>query len=165
MLCSIDSSVTILITSTERIWFLRQARAIRCSSLAGFHGRSTLIDGAGDLEVEPDAAAVGGQKQPAGRVMLEAVDLGAAALLGQRSGVPGDLDAHLAGQFADHDQHPLPFGEHDDLAVGLGEQSPSTASSSSSLGLIRQVGSRIAGVSQTMRMQASSICRRSNSAW
>ena len=37
-------------------------------------------------------------------------------------------------------------------------------SSSSSLGLTRQVGSRIAGVSQTMRMQASSICSRSNSA-
>ena len=36
-------------------------------------------------------------------------------------------------------------------------------SSSSSLGLTRQVGSRIAGVSQIMRMQASSICRRSNS--
>ena len=37
-------------------------------------------------------------------------------------------------------------------------------SSSSSLGLIRQAGSRIAGVSQTMRMQASSCCKRSNSA-
>ena len=38
-------------------------------------------------------------------------------------------------------------------------------SSSSSFGLMRQVGSRIAGVSQIMRMQASSICSRSNSAW
>jgi hypothetical protein len=28
---------------------------------------------------------------------------------------------------------------------------------------MRQLGSRIAGVSQIMRMQASSICRRSNS--
>jgi hypothetical protein len=33
------------------------------------------------------------------------------------------------------------------------------------LGLIRQVGSRIAGVSHIMRMQASSICMRSNSAF
>ena len=29
-------------TVTERVWFLRQARATRCSSFAGFHGRSTL---------------------------------------------------------------------------------------------------------------------------
>jgi hypothetical protein len=28
---------------TERAWPLRQARAMRCSSFAGFHGRSMLI--------------------------------------------------------------------------------------------------------------------------
>jgi hypothetical protein len=41
--CSMLCSVTRLMTSTVRIWFFRQARAMRCSSFAGFHGRSRLI--------------------------------------------------------------------------------------------------------------------------
>ena len=54
--------------------------------------------------------------------LLEAVDLGAAALLRHRAGMPGRLDAHLGGELAHQLQHALPFGEDDDLAVRLLEQ-------------------------------------------
>ena len=120
--CSIESSHTRLTTVTERVWFLRQARAMRCSSLAGFHGRSTFTTALADLQVQADAAAVGGEEQPAGRVLLEAVDLGAAALLRHRAGVPGRLHPHLGGELAHQLEHALPLREHDDLAVGLLQQ-------------------------------------------
>ena len=59
-----------------------------------------IDDGARRLQVQPDAAAVGREEQPAGGVLLEAVDLGAAALLRHRAGMPRRFDAHLAGQLA-----------------------------------------------------------------
>ncbi len=79
-------------------------------------------DRARDLQVEPDAAAVGGEEQPAGRVLLEADDLGAAALLRHRAGMPSHLHAQFRRQFPHQFQHPLPLGEHDDLAIRLFEQ-------------------------------------------
>ena len=43
MRCSIEFSETRLMTVTGRVWCLRQARAMRCSSLAGFQGKSQLM--------------------------------------------------------------------------------------------------------------------------
>ena len=43
MRCSMVFSETRLMTVTGRVWCLRQARAMRCSSLAGFQGRSQLM--------------------------------------------------------------------------------------------------------------------------
>ena len=51
--CSIESSQTRLTTVTERVWFLRQARAMRCSSFAGFHGRSTLTTALAACRLSP----------------------------------------------------------------------------------------------------------------
>src|SRR6202022_2974049 len=99
-------------TVTERVWFLRHARAIRCSSLAGFHGRSTFTH----------AAAVGGQKQPASRILLESHDLGAPTLLRHRPRMPRRLHAHLGCELAHQLEHALPLGEHDDLAIRLFEE-------------------------------------------
>ena len=122
MPCSIVSSATRLTTVTERVWFLRQARAMRCSSLAGFHGRSTLTTALATCRLSPTLPlSVDRNSRQAGS-LLEAVDLGAAALLRHRAGVPGGLDAHFAREFAHHCQHPLPFGEDDDLAIRLFEQ-------------------------------------------
>ena len=52
---------------------MRWARAIRCSSTAGFQGRSTLITVLAACRFRPDRAGVGGQKQPAVGVGLESV--------------------------------------------------------------------------------------------
>src|SRR5580693_9344772 len=98
MLCSMLCSATRLTTVTERVWFLRQALAMRLE-LGGIPRQIDVDDGACDLQVEADAAAVGRQKQPAGGVALEAVDFGAAPLLRQRTGVPGRLDAHFQREF------------------------------------------------------------------
>ena len=38
-------------TETWRIWFLRQARAMRCSSRAGFQGRLNWLGGGGDNDL------------------------------------------------------------------------------------------------------------------
>ncbi len=43
MRCSMLFSETKLMTVTGRVWCLRQARAMRCSSFAGFQGRSQLM--------------------------------------------------------------------------------------------------------------------------
>ena len=66
--CSMLSSVTRLITVTVRIWCFRQARAMRCSSLRRVPRQVEVDHRARRLQVQPDAAAVGGQEQPAARV-------------------------------------------------------------------------------------------------
>ncbi len=53
------------------------------------------------------------------RVGLEGVDLGAAAFLGHGAGVPGEAELEPLAQPAHQFQHALPFGEDDDLHVGV----------------------------------------------
>ena len=83
--CSMLSSVTRLMTSTVRIWFFRQARAMRCSSFAGFHGRSRLITELAIWRLSPTLPLVRRKEQPTVRITLEARDLCAAAVLRHRS--------------------------------------------------------------------------------
>ena len=81
-----------------------------------------IDDRARDLEVEADAARIGRKKETAGGIPLEAVDLGAAALLRHRARMPCRLDAHFARKLAHQLEHALPLGEYDDLALRLLEQ-------------------------------------------
>ena len=71
---SIVPWATKLTTCTGCFWPSRWTRPMRCSSTAGFHGRSmfTTIDGM--LQVQARAAGVGGQEDPAVGVVAEAVD-------------------------------------------------------------------------------------------
>ena len=152
--CSIEFSQTRLTTVTERVWFFAPGAGDALFELRRVPGQVDVDHAARDLQVEPDAAAVGREEQAAGGILLEADDLGAAALLRHRAGVPGGLDADLRREFA----HQSSIRSHSEntmiLRSGSSSRSSKMPSSSSSLGLTRQSGSRIAGVSQIMRMQA-----------
>ena len=76
----------------------------------------------GRLEVEPHASGVGGEEEPAGGILLEAADLVAAPRQRHGAGVPGEADPHLLDLLAHQVEHPLPFGEDQDLGIRLGEQ-------------------------------------------
>ena len=97
----------------------------------------------GRLEVEAHAAGVGGEKEAAGGILLEAADLVAAARKGHGAGVPGEAGPHLLELLAHQLEHPLPFGEDQDLGARLGEQLFQDLPSSASLGQTRQSESRM----------------------
>ena len=70
---------TKLTTCTPRDWPMRCTRPMRCSSTAGFHGRSMLTTtAAACCRFRPDAAGVGGQEQAAVGIVVEALDQRAA---------------------------------------------------------------------------------------
>ena len=50
-----------------RVWCLRQARAMRCSSLAGFQGRSQLMTTLAVCRLSPVRAGVGAEEDAAVR--------------------------------------------------------------------------------------------------
>ena len=66
-------------------------------------------DHAGGLEVQPGRAGVGAEKDAAFWVILEGVDLGAAALLRDAAGVPGVTDVVLVAMVTHELKHPFPF--------------------------------------------------------
>ncbi len=76
----------------------------------------------GRLEVEPHASGVGGEEEAAGGVLLEAADLVAPPRQRHGAGVPGEAGPHLLDRLAHQVEHPLPFGEDQDLGARLGEQ-------------------------------------------
>ena len=163
MPCSIEPSQTRLTTVTERVWFLRQARAMRCSSLAGFHGRSTLITALATWRLSPTLPlSVDRNSRHAGSFLNRVISARRRCCgtepVCQAVSIPiSPASSRTSSSMRSHSENTIT------LRPGSSNRSPSTRSSSSSFGLTRQLGSRIAGVSHTMRMQASSICRRSNS--
>ena len=67
---SMLSWATRLITCTPRRWPMRCTRPMRCASLAGFCGRPLLTTVAACMpQVQTHPASIGGQKQPALRIV------------------------------------------------------------------------------------------------
>ena len=87
--------------------------------LGGIPRQVAIDHHAGGLQIQAGRAGVGAEKDAAPRVVLEGVDLGAAALLGHAAGVPGVTDVALVAQVAHQLEHPFPLGEDDDLGVIL----------------------------------------------
>src|SRR5439155_10345079 len=74
---------------------------------------------AGGLQVQPGAAAVRAEKNPAVRVVLEGIDLAATASLRDAAGVPGETEIEPLAEFAHQLEHSFPFGEDEDLGPVL----------------------------------------------
>src|SRR5260221_22335 len=72
-------------------------------------GQIAVDDDTGVLQVQSGRPGVSAQKDAAGRVRLENVNLGAAALLRDRAGVPGEPQLEAAAQAAHEVEHPLPL--------------------------------------------------------
>ena len=85
------------------------------------HGRVPGLvhadNGRGGLQIQAHPAGVGGQKQPAGRVFLEAADEVFAFLAGHAA-VEKDVRPFAPLEAADHDfVHAQPLAENDDLGL------------------------------------------------
>ena len=116
------SSVTRLITSTVRIWFLRQARAMRCSSFAGFHGRSRLITALAVCRLSPTLPlSVDRNSRHSGSCLKRAISARRRSC-GTEPVCQATSSPQILRHLAHQGQHALPFREHDHLAVRIGEQ-------------------------------------------
>ena len=122
MECSIEFSVTKLTTVTARFWPLRQARAMRCSSLAGFQGRSRLMTALATWRLRPTAPASDERNsRQAGSSRKRAIS--ARRLSWGTSPVCQAHSTPISAASLPHEiEHFHPFGEDDDLARRLLEE-------------------------------------------
>ena len=90
--------------------------------LGGIPRQVTIDDDAGVLEIESHAARIGAEEEAAGGVVAEGKNLGAAALLRNRAGVPGEVDAEFFREVADELEHAGPLGEDDDFDIRVREE-------------------------------------------
>ena len=106
-------------TVTGRVWCLRQARAMRCSSLAGFQGRSQLMTTLAFWRFRPAAPESVLRKTRQCGSDLKALISARRRFWGTVPVCQAKPSLSRSAQLARQFEHPLPFGEDDDLDVGV----------------------------------------------
>ena len=136
-------SETRWITVTGFVWCLRQARAIRCSSRAGFQGRSQLTTTLAFCRFRPVLPESVLRKHAAIGIVLEQLDFRAAAPLRHRTGVQRISDLHALAEILDQLQHARPFGKNDHFDVPVVAAFLQDLLQLGKLGQVRSSGSRM----------------------
>ena len=133
-------SETRLMTVTGRVWCLRQARAMRCSSLAGFHGRSQLMTTLAFWRFRPAAPESVLRKTRQCGSDLKALISARRRFCGTVPVCQAKPSSSRSQRLAHQFEHPLPFGKDDHLHVGFSRHSSRIFSSSASFGQARVFG-------------------------